>query len=122
MSPFSIVTEGVGTGPGGGGGGGGGGGRVRSNPLRTGLAAATSATRYSRSDDCVSYGMFQHETVLLDVHMYRLCVVMVVYIVHPFSISVQFVACTCKHACTMPSNYGTTFFTLYTLYTSLGTG
>ena len=44
----------------------------------------------------------------------------VVYIVHPFSISAQFVACTCKHACTMPSNHGATFFTLYTLYTSLG--
>ena len=54
------------------GGGGGGGGGVRSNPLRTGLAAATSATWYSRSDDCVSNGMFQHETVSLDVHMYRL--------------------------------------------------
>ena len=51
--------------PGRGGGGGGGGGGVRSNPLRTGLAAATSATWYSRSD-------FQHETVSLDVHMYRL--------------------------------------------------
>ena len=87
MLPFSIVTEGGGTGPG-----------VRSNPLRTGLAAATSATWYSRSDDCVSYSMFQHETVSLDVHMYRLCV-MVVYIVHPFSISAQFVACKCKHAC-----------------------
>ena len=72
MSPFSIATEGGGNGPGGGGGGGGGGGRFRSNPLRTGLAAATSATWYSRSDDCVSYGMFQHETVSLDVHMYRL--------------------------------------------------
>ena len=63
-----------------------GGGGVRSNPLRTGLAAATSATRYSRSDDCVSYGMFQHETVSLDVHAW----VMVVYIVHPFSISAQY--------------------------------
>ena len=31
---------------------------------------------------------------------------MVVYIVHPFSISAQFVACTCKHACTMPSYHG----------------
>ena len=31
---------------------------------------------------------------------------MVVYIVHPFSISAQFVACTCKHARTMPSNHG----------------
>ena len=95
------------------GGGGGGGG-----PLRTGLAAVTSATWYSGSDDCVSYGMFQHETVSLDVHMYRLCVVSSLHIVHPFSISAQFVACTCKHACTMPSNHGTTF----TLYTSLGTG
>ena len=46
---------------------------------------------------------------------------MVVYIVHPISISAQFLACTCKHACTMPSNHGATFFTLYTLYTSLGT-
>ena len=64
------------------------GGGVRSNPLRTGLAAATSATWYSRSDDCVSYGMFQHETVSLDVHMYRW--VMVVYIVNPFSISAQY--------------------------------
>ena len=60
MSPFSIATEGGGNGPGGGGRGGRG-GRFRSNPLRTGLAAATSATWYSRSDDCVSYGMFQHE-------------------------------------------------------------
>ena len=64
MSPFSIGA--------GGGGGGGGGGGFRSNPMRTGQAAATSATWYSRSDDCVSYGMFQHETVSLDVHMYRL--------------------------------------------------
>ena len=31
---------------------------------------------------------------------------MVVFIVHPFSISAQFVACTCKHARTMPSNHG----------------
>ena len=73
----------------------GGGGGGRSNPLRTGLAAATSATWCSISDDCVSYGMFQHETVSLDVHMYRLCVV-IVYIVHHFSISAQFVACTCQ--------------------------
>ena len=36
---------------------------------------------------------------------------MVVYIVHPFSISAQFVSCTCKHARTMPSNHGATFFT-----------
>ena len=68
--------------------GGRGGGGFRSNPLRTGLAAATSATWYSRSDDCVSYSMFQHETVPLDVHMYRLghgslhCA--------PFSISAQY--------------------------------
>ena len=74
MSKVSDFRSG-GTGPGGG----------RSNPLRTGLAAATSATWYSRSDDCVSYGMFQHETVSLDVHMYSL-----VYIVHPFSISAQY--------------------------------
>ena len=60
MSPFSIGRNRA------------RGGGVRSNPLRTGLAAATSATWYSRSDDCVSYGMFQHETVSLDVHMYRL--------------------------------------------------
>ena len=53
MSPFSIGRNRAG-------GGGGGGG------------FATSATWYSRSDDCVSYGMFQHETVSLDVHMYRL--------------------------------------------------
>ena len=63
MSPFSIGRNRA---------GGGGGEGFRSNPLRTDLAAATSATWYSRSDDCVSYGMFQHETVSLDVHMYRL--------------------------------------------------
>ena len=80
MSPFSIGRNRA---------GGGGGGGVRSNPLRTGLAAATSATWYSRSDDCVSYGMFQHETVSLDVHMY-IAWVMVVYIVHRFSISAQY--------------------------------
>ena len=57
MSPFSIGRNRAG-------GGGGGGGGGRSNPLRTGLAAATNATWYSRSDDCVSYGMFQ---VSLDV-------------------------------------------------------
>ena len=80
MSPFSIGRNWAGRR---GGGGGGGGGFDR--PLRTGLAAATSTTWYSRSDDCVSYGMFQHETVSLDVHMCRLG-----HGVHPFSISAQY--------------------------------
>ena len=61
MSPFSIVTEVGRTGPG---GGGGGGGWVRSNPLRTGLAAATSVTWYSRSDDVL-------RTVFFNMKQYR---------------------------------------------------
>ena len=67
---------------------------------------------YINISDRTSYGMFQHKTVSY-VHMYCLYMFMVdavnihvVYIVHPFSISAEFVACTCKHACTMPSNHG----------------